>query len=339
MMKKIPSWLPGVLVSILLIAVLLYFVDLGAMVDAIREANYPILAAGFVLSIVWMFGRAKVWHTLLRGRASYRDTLFTDAEGYLLNAFLPFRLGELGRAILITRRSNLQLGEVLPTIVIERVVDLGISALIFIAALPLMIGSNISQNTGYLTAAAVVVGLLALYFLAHYNRWALDLFHKLSVRWSSLQKLGGGFLESFFEGLGVLKDGWLFIRFLFWMALNWGVALVAYYLMMLAFFPQAQSNWTLLLLAAAAFGGALPAAPGGLGTTDGAITWALTLMTGDGSTALALALTVRLYNYLNSGVIGGIGLGREGETLGAIYRELKNLRSPAGTDTTTKEQP
>jgi hypothetical protein len=200
-----------------------------------------------------------------------------------------------------------------------------------------MIGTDVSQNTGYIAMVAVVVGLVALYLLAHYNRWALDLFHKLSARWSSLQRFGGGFLESFFDGLGVLKDGWLFLRFLFWMTLNWGVALAAYYLMMLAFFPQAQFNWTLLLLAAAAFGGALPAAPGGLGTVEAAIVWAMTLLTGDGSTALALALTVRLYNYLNSGVIGGIGLAREGETLGSLYRELRNLRAspetgPAGTE-------
>ncbi len=66
-MKKIPRWLPGALVSILLMAVILYFVDLGAMVEAIRKANYGILAVAFLLSIVWMFGRAKVWHTLLRG--------------------------------------------------------------------------------------------------------------------------------------------------------------------------------------------------------------------------------------------------------------------------------
>ncbi len=88
--------------------------------------------------------------------------LFTTAEGYLLNNFLPFRLGELGRAFLISRKSGLQFGEVLPTIVIERVVDLGISALIFIVALPLMVGSGGSENIGYIVGGVVVVGLLGI---------------------------------------------------------------------------------------------------------------------------------------------------------------------------------
>ena len=50
------------------------------------------------------------------------------------------------------------------------------------------------------------------------------------------------------------------------------------------------------------------------------------------STALAVALTARLYNYLNSGVIGGIGLAREGQTLSGIYQQLINLRNKNQTE-------
>ena len=39
-MKDAKRWLPGALISILLIAAILYFVDLRAMLDAIRNANY-----------------------------------------------------------------------------------------------------------------------------------------------------------------------------------------------------------------------------------------------------------------------------------------------------------
>ncbi|MBI5934158.1 MAG: flippase-like domain-containing protein [Chloroflexi bacterium] len=328
--SRIPSWLPGALVSLVLIGAILYFVDLGEMVNAVRGANYGMLAVSFALSFAWMALRAKVWQTLLRDRPSFADTFFTEGEGYLLNAILPFRLGELGRAFLISRKAKIQFGEVLPTIVIERVVDLGITAAILLASLPFVVGAEDSGQIGYIVGGIVLFGLAMMYVLARYNRWALDLFHKLSARWPSLQKFGGGFLESFFDGLGVLTDGWLFLRFLFWMLLNWGIAVAAYYLMIRAYFPDAQFIWTFFALGAVAFGGAIPALPGGVGTADGAITAALTVLTGDESTALAVALTVRLYNYLNSGVIGGIGLAREGETIGGLYRELMALRK---TDT------
>ncbi|GER78162.1 MAG: lysylphosphatidylglycerol synthase transmembrane domain-containing protein [Anaerolineales bacterium] len=326
MMKKIPRWLPGALISLALIAVILYFVDLREMADAIRKANYGLLAVSLALSIVWMALRAKAWQTLLRDRPSFIDTFFTEGEGYLLNAFLPFRLGELGRAFLISRKSDVQFSEALPTIVIERVVDLGITAAILLASLPFVVGAQGSERIGYIVGGAVVLGLALMYLLARNNRWALDLFHKLSARWPSLQRFGGGFLESFFDGLGVLTDGWLFLRFLFWMLLDWAVAVVAYYLILRAYFPDAQFIWTFFALGAVAFGGAIPALPGGVGTADGAITAALTLLTGNESTALAVALTVRLYNYVNSGLIGGIGLAREGETLGGVYRELMALK-------------
>ncbi|MBL8050236.1 MAG: flippase-like domain-containing protein [Anaerolineales bacterium] len=331
-MKDIKRLIPGAIISILLIAAILYFVDFQTLWNAIKTANYKILAGSAVLSFVWMAGRAKVWHTLLRDKPRYIDTLFTTAEGYLLNTFLPFRLGEIGRAFLISRKAGMQFGEVLPTIVIERIVDLAFSAGILLAALPYVVGAAGSERISYIVFGVVIFGLVMMYVLARNHKWALDLFNKLSIRFPSLQKFGGSFLESFFNGLGVITDGWLFIRFLFWMALNWFTALVAYYLITLAFFPQAQPVWTLFILGAAAFGGAIPALPGGVGTFEGAVTAALVLFTGDESTALAVALTARLYNYLNSGVIGGIGLMREGQTLSGIYQQLMNLRNKDQTE-------
>ena len=326
-MKDIKRLLPGARVSIALIAAILYFVDFGTLWNAIRNANYPILAGSAALSFLWMFGRAKVWQTLLRDKPKYKEVLFAASEGYLLNSFLPFRLGEVGRAFLLSRKSEMQFAEIIPTIVIERIVDLAFSAALLLAALPFVVGAAGSERIGYIVGGVVILGLALMYILARNNQWALDLFHKLSVRWPSLQKFGGRFLESFFQGLGVLTDGWLFLRFLFWMTLDWFVALVAYYLIILAFFPQAQPVWTLFVLGAAAFGGAIPALPGGVGTFEGAVSAALMLFTGDQSTSLAVALTARLYNYLNSGVIGGIGLMREGQTLSGIYHQLMNLRN------------
>jgi uncharacterized membrane protein YbhN (UPF0104 family) len=132
----------------------------------------------------------------------------------------------------------------------------------------------------------------------------------------------------------VLRDGWLFVRFLFWMTVNWGIAIVSYTLIIRAFFPQAQMIWGMFGLGVGAFGNAIPALPGAVGTLEGAFGGAVTLLAGPGSEskALAVALTIRFYNYLNSGVIGGIGLLREGQTLSGIYEQLKNLRIKTGEE-------
>lgn len=327
-LKNSKRWLPGALVSIALIAAILYFVDFRAMLEALRDADYRLIVVAVALGFMWMFVRAKVWLTLLRDRPTYKDVLFTTGEGYLLNNFLPFRLGEIGRAFLLSRKSGgMKFSEIIPTIVIERTVDLIFSAMIFLFSLPYVVNAESSPTLGYIIGGAMVFGLVMMYVLARNNQWALDLFHKISARFPSLQRIGGSFLESFFQGLGVLTDGWLFARFLFWMTLNWAIALLAYYLMTLAFFPQAQWLWAIFGLGMAAFGGAIPSAPGAVGTFEGAVVFALTRFAPDESTALAAALTMRMYNYLNSGVIGSIGLLSEGQTLSGVYRQLMNLRN------------
>ena len=319
--------LPGALVSILLIAGILYFVDFREMAQAFRSADYLILALALSLSFVWMAVRGIVWRTLLQNRASYRDVLLTEGEGYLLNNFLPFRLGEIGRAFLLSRKSDMQFLEIIPTIVIERAVDLAYSAAILLVSLPFVVGAEGAGEIGVIVGVVVLLGLLVLYLLARNRQWALELFHNLSQRWPVLQRIGGGFIEAFLEGLAVLTDGWLFARFLFWMTVNWGIAILSYYLIIRAFFPDVQFIWSFFGLGVAAFGNAIPSLPGAIGTFEGAFGGALTLLTGDQSTALAAALAGRLYMYISAITLGSIGLASEGQTLSGIYQQLKDFRT------------
>lgn len=326
-MKDAKKWLPGALVSIGLIAAILYFVDLRAMMDALRNANYVYLGIALMIGFVWMAVRAQVWRTLLRNRASYSDVFWTIGEGYLLNNFLPFRLGEIGRAFLLSRKSSMTFMEIIPTIVIERTMDLIYTAIIFVSVIPFVVGAEGSARGAIVAGSVVLAGFVLLFILARNNQWALDLFHKLTARFPRLQKFGASFLESFFAGLSVLTDGWLFVKFLFWMTINWAISIVAYYLIIRAFFPQANMIWAMFGLGMAAFGGAIPSAPGALGTFEGAIVFALTRFVPDESTALAAAIAMRLYNYINSITVGAIGLSREGQTLSGVYQQLMSFRN------------
>jgi uncharacterized protein (TIRG00374 family) len=325
-LKDAKRWLPGALISLLLVAVIVCFVDWSRVLAAVRSADYRILAIAIVLGFAWLFVRAIVWRTLLRDRAPYRETMLSLSEGYLLNSFLPFRLGELGRAFLLSRKTELQFAEILPTIVIERATDLAYTAAIFLASLPFVTGAAGVNRMGFIIGAVVVIGLLAMYLLARNDQWALDTFHRISARWPALQHFGGGLLESFLTGLAVLTDGWVFLRFLFWMTINWGMAIVSYYLIIRAFFPQTQLVWGMFVLGATAFGGAIPSLPGAVGTFEAAFAGALFLLTGDQSSSLAVALTAHFINYLVSLVLGGYALAREGQTLSEIYQQLVKFR-------------
>jgi uncharacterized membrane protein YbhN (UPF0104 family) len=142
-----------------------------------------------------------------------------------------------------------------------------------------------------------------------------------------LEKAGAHFLHPFFDGLSILTDGWRFLRTLGLMALNWTWAIFQFYITIRAFFPAAQLPWALFGLGAAAFGGAIPSAPGAVGTYEAALGGALTLVTSDEARSVAVAITAHLLNYILMVLLGIYALSTEGETLSGIYQQLVKFRT------------
>ena len=324
--QKSKRWLPGATISIILIAVIFNAVDIPKTIAALRDANHSLLIIAAFLSASWLMVRGIVWRTLLQNRPSYRDTFITLGEGYLMNNFLPFRLGELGRAFLLSEKTELKFTKILPTIIVERIFDLIISAAIFITAVSFVAEAKGTEQSAYIIGGIVLLAIIILYFLAHNQEWALNFFTKITARIPKVQELGGGLLKSLLAGLSVFTDGALFLRFIFWMLFNWSIAIIQFTLVITAFFPQATVIWGMFGLGAAAFGGAIPSLPGAIGTLEAAIGGALNLLSNDMSTALAVALIGRLYNYTFSGIVGIYGFNTEGETLSGIYRKLMDFR-------------
>jgi hypothetical protein len=232
-------------------------------------------------------------------------------------------MGEIGKVFLLSRKSGLGFMTILPTVIIERIIDLVYAAAILLIAVPFVVGASGTGKIALIIGIVMVLGLVALFLMARNRERGVDLFRRLSSRWPGFQVQGAKFLDSLFSGLSILTDGWLFARVLLWMTLDWGIAIFQFYILILAFFPQATPLWSLFVLGVVAFGNAIPSLPGALGTFEGAFVGAITLLGGDQSTALAAALTSHLVNYLSTGIIGLYALSNEGETLLGIYRQLR----------------
>ena len=320
-------WLPGAIISLALLGVILYYVDLNAVWAALRRADYRLLLLALVGSIAWLMVRGIVWWTLLQNRPSYKVTFFCLSEGYLMNNFLPFRLGEIGRAFLLSRKTDLRFMEVIPTIVIERVLDLMFSAGILVISVPFIFGVSGAERIGYIVGSLMLVGLGGLFILAHNRTWAGNIFQKIGMRWPKFQKLAGNILDPFLEGLVILTDFRLFAKFLFWMTINWLIAIGQNYILVRAFFPEANLQWAMFSLGVAAFGGAIPSLPGAIGTLDAAVGGAIALLTQNIDTAAAFVVVMRLLNYLVTGVPALYALSKEGQTLAGLYRDVTRFRT------------
>ncbi len=109
---------------------------------------------------MWLIVRGFVWRTLLQNKATYKDAFTTINEGYLLNNILPFRLGELGKAFLIGRKARLDFWQVIPSILIERSLDLAFAVGLFMSTLPFVIGLSWARQAAIGIGIVVLVGLI-----------------------------------------------------------------------------------------------------------------------------------------------------------------------------------
>lgn len=323
------------MVSLISLAVVFYFADPARLLEAVRLADYRLVAASLGIALVWLAVRTVVWRTLLQERATFSQVFFTITEGYLLNNVLPFRLGEIGRAFLLSQKANLSFWQVFSTILIERVLDLAMAAGVLISTLAFVAGAAWAQQAALFTAGLVIAGLVMLYMLARSREWAAGWLEKLGRRWPIFSKFGGERLEAFFTGLEALTDRGRFLRVMLWMGLDWLVALFQYYVLLLAFFPEARPLWAAFSLGVAAVGIAAPSSPGAVGVLELSLVGALAVFGLDPSTSLAFALTVHLFNYLVNGVLGSYALARDGQSLTGLYQRVQRLRSAQPTQEQT----
>jgi len=325
---------PGVIVSALSLVVIFYLVDLRRLLDALLLADYRFIILLLAVTLLWIVVRSIAWRTLLQERAPLGMVFLTLNEGYLLNNILPLRLGEIGRALLLSRKAHLGFLQVFSTVLIERAMDVALAAGVLLSSLPFVMGGGFAWQVAGLAGVFVLVGLLLLHLLARNQSWANLQYEHWSQRLPAMRKLlKPGQLEALFEGLVVLVDGRRFLRVLLLMILNWGIAILQFYILLRAFFPQAELVWAMLTLGVMAMGVAVPSSPGAVGVLEISIMGALSVFGVDASTALAAALTAHLTNYLVTGLIGAYAFLKDGLSLTGVFRDVRKI-SPSSTEET-----
>jgi hypothetical protein len=322
----------GLAVSLISIGLLIYFTDLKRFIQTLEMANYPLVAAAAAITLLWLAVRGIVWRVLLLEKATYSQVYLTLNEGYLLNNFLPFRLGEVGRAFLLGRKARLDFWQVLSSILIERALDVAIASGLLLGSLPFVVGASWARQAAPLSAAIIVLVFLALVWLARNRQPAEQLFQRLSNRWAPLKRLGVVSVPAFFNGLAVLTDMRRFLKATTWMLVNWLVAGGQYFVFLRAFSPDARPLWALFSLGVSSLGIAAPSSPGAVGVLEISLVGSLALFGVNPSISLAFALTMHLCQYLITGVIGVYALVKDGESLASLYLRTRNL--PSGGEST-----
>ena len=334
------SW-PGLLISLVCLVAVFSIADFGKLRDSLAHANYGYLPLALTVFLAAFVTRAFAWRTLLKEQATPVQTFFALNEGYLLNNLLPFRLGEIGRGFLLSRTAKIGFLQVMSSILIERVFDMAIVVSILLMSMTFVVGASDWARPAALSMAVVLLAALVFLHLVVRNRErSLRWFERLRGRIPLLRRVSGEQIDAFFEGLSALTDLRRFSVVVGLLAITWGLVVWHYYLILLAFVPEAGFSWAAFGLGVVGLGVAIPAAPGSIGVVQGVIVGVFPPLFGvDPAIALAYSITVHAIYLVLTSSIGLIGLVRDGRSLGAVYEDVRAWvsRSTPGGETAAGE--
>ncbi len=324
--RKLLRWLPGVVVTLLAVYVLARLINWGEFLSALVRIPAGLIVLAIVIYLVSMVMRGLAWQYLLQRQVDVPRVVLTLNEGYFFNNILPFRMGELARAILMGRHSQRGTFYVLSTIVVERSYDLVIAAGLLLATIPLALNLEWARPVATLLLALVAAGLLALYLAARHRERVEGLVDRLAGRWGWVKRWVSPQVHSILSGFSMLTRFEYFAGSFGLMALSWFLAIVRDWLLIRVFVPDAPLWWAALGISAANLAGAVPSVMAALGTYElGAVT-ALSLVGMNQAYILAYTLVVHVIHLISSSLIGGYALSREGQTISRLYAEIRRAK-------------
>ncbi len=311
-MENSRSWLVGLLVSLIALAVAFWGVQPARVLEILAGVNPVYLIPAALMIVLGLFARARSWFVLLGERAPYPKVFWALNEGYLLNNVLPLRLGELGRAYSVSQSSQVTGGAALASVVVERLIDVavslaGVALAISAIAAPVWAGR-------VLQAAGVVLAVLVLgsAVLAVNQKNILRLVDRLPGQgWLKVLKT----MDDFARGLGEAARPSRLLRSGFWSLCAWATAWLSLELVMGAFGTSAPPMTLIFVTGVTAFGAALPSSPGAVGVYELSTVAALLVFGFSQELAVSLAILAHALSLVTTGGLGAIGLAREGRTI------------------------
>ena len=316
----------GFVFAALLLAWVLHDIEGERIFAGVRTMDGLWIAAGLALDILSYGVRTIRWQVLFRplGRLSFLRTFEANYAGMFLNEILPMRAGEPARAVLVSRRLGVGLSRIVPSMVLERILEgiwlaLGAGTVAIFVPLP----KDLAEGADVL--GAVILAAMALLVL-------------VTVRRPKLQAEGDGappgrpWARKVRLALATLGEGFREI------GLDRKVA-AAFALTLPYFLLQAGAFWALLeayhihlpfLTGGAVFlivhlGTSLPGAPANVGAYQFACVVGLTLFGVDKTTATGFSIIGFLLLTASILVIGLAAFLRSGLTLASLRKRPADL--------------
>lgn len=331
----------GRLLGFLLTAVFIFMlarnVSLAELMAAFRDADYRLVGPAALATFSGYLLRTIRWQRIVRPVAplGFRVAFSVLMMGFAANNLLPARLGEFVRAYLLRRKIGVRKTYGMSTIILERVCD-GLTLIILLGLvsffMPLPVWGQEVQAVSSFVFLGAGLGMLLLLVR-----------EKLAVQLLNLvlrplpQRASAAFLRAtaaFISGLDALRSRRALTLVIALSVAVWLLEAFSYLLMTRAFgvwmpVPR-QILAAAFLLVVVNLGIMLPSAPGYVGTFQFFAVMALGAFAVPKETALAVAISSHLVQYLMVTGIGLLFFARENLSLWSFQKQA--VEEPDGDE-------
>jgi len=304
--RRLWSWFLAVPLAGFLLYWSLRGVDWKTVWSTIAGAHWKFLVAGALFMCLSLFMRSFRWRILLNAEDHLPIGLVFCATlaGYMGNAFLPARAGELVRTMVVSGRSSLTKTYALTTALSERLMDA--VALVLWASLILL---GVNPKPGWMSgvartmAIAAAAGAVAIAVLPHTGGLCQNVLRRLPLPHALRDRLMG-LADQVLLGMRAFHNTGRFLGFaamtvLIWVSDGLGTMIASRALDLGLSFSTA-----ILLITGLGLSSALPSTPGYVGIYQFVAVTILVPMGIPKSAALAFILVVQAYGYVVTLLVG-----------------------------------
>jgi uncharacterized protein (TIRG00374 family) len=309
----------GLVISVTIVTIGVYVLDWREIGATFRGTDSKAVLTATVLFICCFAGFALRWGLLLRDdRRVGWPTLFAyQMIGYMANALMPLRPGDVVRIALLRQRHRISAIPGLASIALERLIDI-VTGLLMGSALFCFIDIPPSIREGLqVFAVAAILGTILAVALVLSGEDRLSFLARLPRQLRALSQR----IAQFRSSLLILADlrralGVMLLTILGW-ACFVGAALVLFYGM------HVGAPWyaALMVVVVTSLGSAIPSSPGSIGIYHLLVVLALSIWRVDSSIAVAYAIllhSLAICLHIGLGIACAVATGAGGAWRGRI---------------------
>jgi glycosyltransferase 2 family protein len=288
------------------------------------------LPCAFVVLVVTasLFTRAVRWQVffLPERHVPLRPLLSTLSISYMASTFLPFRAGELVRAVFLGRRESLPIPRIVGTILLEKLFDFLAIGVMLTLMLLIAPPSAEARAAGGFIVATILAGFGFVVALAIWREPTLGLVagveRLLPFGVGSRLKLRAA-ASHFAEGTDSLRRPGLWVPLLGWTTITWLFSFLGSWAGTAALDVHPGPAALIFLSVLPSASQAVPSSPGYVGVYHAAATLALTSFGVEQSVALGIAVLIHAFSYGILVILGLVALWVDGYSISDLLSGVR----------------